>query len=230
MSTKRKALRSMLLFLLIAAAGSSAFAGPAPKAAGTSITVVPGFTRVVVSLPPQPRLPIPAVPTIPRPGVPFTGIGQVSDLLPTVQQVACPQPNAATHESAARIDSCPSGGGQPPQERVYWWKGTWKRSDHFGTWYAFTQEFQWHTYGAKITKVDENFCYRAAGAWNYIGCGRPNGPYNGTPYIVQKTGTNDRVLAEWKFCAHGTSDGCQWPHTDITFGADGSVAGTVWFQ
>jgi len=221
-----RALRRLMPFLLVGMLSGTALASPRTSAPRTSINIVPGITRIAVTLPSATKLP-----TVPKLPLPVTGLPKVTTITPQIAQVSCPEGAHAGRTTSATITTCGGGGdGSPPPEVVYWWRGDFSVSSRAGVWYSFAQEFEWHVYGGRITKVTENLCMRTGGAFYYYGCGQPNGPYNGEPRIVQQTGAKDRVLAEWKFCAHPPTDGCQWPHTDVTFGSDGSIVGTVWYQ
>lgn len=230
MRKKMRFFRRLMPLMLLGIISSTAFAGSTADVGDVSINVEPGVTRVVAMMPTAVN-----VPTVPKPPLPITGVPKVGKITPQLAQMSCPADAPSSAKTSATTSASTSattcgGGGSPPPEITYWWKGDFWVGSRAGTWYSFAQEFEWHVYGGKITKVTLNMCYRTGGAFYYYGCGRPNGPYDGTPRIAQSTATSRRVLAEWKFCAHPPTDGCQWPHTDITFGADGSIVGTVWYQ
>lgn len=220
MRTKMTFRKALILLLVLGVMGGTALAGvPATDVAGAglpAVNVEPGITRVTI--PAAAGLPAPLPVPLPITGVPK--VSSINDKLPQRPPMSCPA-------STSSIASC-GGDPPPPQDVTYWWQGVFSVSSRAGVWYEFVQEFEWRVVGGQIRSVSLNICYSRNGSWHHHGCGGM-GEHDGSPRIVQQNSTTMRVLAEWDYHFH-TRNEYQAPNTDIRFGADGSIVGTVWYQ
>ncbi len=218
MRKNKRSFWPMMLLMIVAIASGTAGAGTSGDAKASSMTIEPGLTKV--SIPASVGVPAP----LPAP-LPITGLPKPTLIKPRVDYVSCTAQKPSTTGTASAA-SCGGGGSSGV---TYWWQGSFWVGSRAGTWYEFVQEFEWHVEGATITSISVNLCYSRSGSWHYHGCGGPNGEHDGSPLIVQRSSSTVRVLAEWDYHFHRTND-YQSPNTDIRFGADGSIVGTVWYQ